>query len=164
MYHGRSVDNPALSPDNLNVMLQRDKAFVDRFVMGVWGIPEGAIHKVLPESIIEDIPTNIIDKFIIHGTLYRVMDHGSAAPTCCLWISVYNNVHLVYREYYQGNALVSEHRKAIAQMSSYAGFAESYRDNVADPAIFKKTTEKRNYGKAAVISQAVDLDADAGKF
>lgn len=142
MYHGRSVDNPALGESNIRVMLQKDEAFVKRFVMGVWGIPEGAIHKVPPECELDDIPVEILDKFLIHGTLYRILDHGYDHATCCLWVSAYEKWHLCYREYYQANALISSHRAEISSMSSYAGFSEKYQINLADPSIFKKTSEK----------------------
>lgn len=142
MLHGRSVDNPALADTNIRVMLQKDKAFVDRFVMGVWGIPEGAIHNVLPESELDDIPISVLDKFLIHGSLYRVMDHGSSAPTCCLWAAVYDKWILIYKEYYKADARISQHREAIHELSRYAGFAEKYSANLADPDIFKKKSEK----------------------
>lgn len=142
MYHGRSIDNPALGESNIRVMLQKDEAFVKRFVMGVWGIPEGAIHRVPEDCILEDIPVELLDKFLIHGSLTRILDHGYEDPTCCLWVAAYEKWHLCYREYYKGNEIISTHRTAISKMSSYAGFAENYRSNIADPSIFKKTSEK----------------------
>lgn len=142
MLHGRSVDNPALADTNVRVMLQKDKAFVDRFVMGKWGIPEGQIHRILPESELEDIPISVLDLFLIRGSLYRIMDHGSSAPTCCIWAAVYEKWILIYKEYYRADARISEHREAIHELSRYAGFAEKYSANLADPDIFKKKSEK----------------------
>lgn len=142
MYHGSSTENEALSEDNLSNMLQKDDAFVQRFVYGKWGIPEGAVHTVHPESILEDIPIEVLDKFIVQGTLYRAFDHGYSDPTCCLWFAVYRDWILCYREYYQAGEFISEHRKNIVQMSNFAGMAEEYRANIADPDIFKKRSEK----------------------
>lgn len=151
MLHGRSVDNPALADTNLRVMLQKDKAFVDRFVMGKWGIPEGQIHVVHPESELEDIPISVLDKFLIHGSIYRILDHGSASPTCCLWAAVYDKWILCYKEHYKAETRISEHRQIIHDMSRYAGFAEKIQANLADPEIFKKKSER--YGAIYSVAE-----------
>ena len=157
MYHGKSTENKALSAANLSVMLQKDESFIKRFVKGEWGIPGGAIHHVSPlsilggpkktpegETVYEEVPIELLDQFMINGTLFRAMDHGYSDPTCVLWFSVYKNWILCYREYYKSDEFISNHRTNIAAMSTYAGFAEQYAGNIADPDIFKKRSEKNN--------------------
>lgn len=143
MYHGSSTENSALSTENLTNMLEKDDAFVNRFVIGKWGIPGGAIHQVHDESIIDDMPVELLDEFLMRGTLYRSMDHGYSDPTCVLWFSVYKNWILCYREYYKANEFISAHRKNIFELSNYAGYAEQYQASIADPDIFKKRSEKQ---------------------
>jgi hypothetical protein len=143
MYHGKSTENKALTDENLINMLEKDDAFVNRFVMGEWGIPGGSIHSVSDDSIIEDMPVELMDEFMTHGTLYRAADHGYVDPTCVLWFSVYRKWILCYREYYQSNEFISSHRKNIHRLSSYAGYAEQYQASIMDPDIFKKRSEKQ---------------------
>ena len=162
-------DNPAIPETLKAAMRSRDPAWVDRFYWGKWGISGGAIHYVHKESILELInpamvgrsphccPITItdLDKLLSvikrDGIKYRVMDHGDAAPTTCLWFAwlspsvlnqnygiVSKGIHICYREYYMPDRLVSYHREAIAELSK----DEKYYGNYADPAIFKKNQQK----------------------
>lgn len=132
-----SDENPALDPETLKVMMSRDPAWVKRFVHGKWGISEGSIHRLLPDSIL-DVDKKWVDRIIREGSLYRVLDHGDASPTCCLWFSAYKNWHICYREYYQAGLTVSQHRRNIERLSK----DEVYRQDIADPAIFKEQSQK----------------------
>lgn len=163
-------DNPAIPETLKAAMRSRDPAWVDRFYWGKWGISGGAIHYVPSEAILEYTSlanisakskhsTPIIEEDLHKllevikkdGIKYRVMDHGDAAPTTCLWFaylspSVLNRnygtiskgIHVCYREYYMPERLVSYHREAIAALSG----DEKYHGNYADPAIFKKNQQK----------------------
>lgn len=126
-----------LDEESLAEMESNDPAWVERFVRGKWGIPGGQIHTLLDESVIR--PTKeFVDNLIARGNLYRVLDHGDSAPTCCLWFAAYKDWYFCYREYYKPGALISEHRQAIADLSGN----ERYNKNIADPAIFKKMSQK----------------------
>lgn len=132
-----SEDNKYLDPETLAVMKSRDPAWVRRFVKGLWGISEAQIHRLLPESLI-DPSKEWLDNFIKKATLVRALDHGDSNPTCCLWFAAKDGIYIAYREYYRPNALVSEHRRAIHDLSE----GESYSYSVADPQIFKPTQQK----------------------
>lgn len=164
-------DNPAIPESLKAAMRSRDAAWVDRFYWGKWGISGGAIHYVPKECILEYVPDSILSKprsghttpitgtdlakllevIKRDGIKYRVMDHGDAAPTTCLWFAylspstlnrnygvISKGIHICYREYYMPERLVSYHREAIASLSG----DEKYYGNYADPAIFKKNQQK----------------------
>lgn len=161
--------NPAIPETLKAAMRSRDPKWVDRFYWGKWGITGGSIHYVNRESILEltsaenaeklqhstGISEEELNKLLEvvqrDGIKYRVMDHGDAAPTTCLWFAylspsainrnygiISKGVHICYREYYMPNRLVSYHREAIAALSG----DEKYYGNYADPAIFKKNQQK----------------------
>jgi phage terminase large subunit len=138
MFQMDSRENKFLPKQNLDAMLEQDESFVRRFVYGQWGIPEGQIHFVDPLSIIEG--SDEIVRYLNNScTLHRSMDHGDASPTCCLWWAVDRSGNVIfYREYYVPNRLVSDHRKAITELSQY----EKYDFNLADPSIFFLTQQK----------------------
>ena len=146
-----SRDNKFLPKQNLESMLSQDKAFVKRFVDGEWGIPEGVIHNVEPQSFVEG-NDELLRYFREHCTLHRSMDHGDAAPTCCLWWAVDRNGSVfAYREYYMPNQLVSTHRRNITELSRN----ESYEFNLADPSIFFLTQQKHG-GRWSVADEYRD--------
>lgn len=151
-------ENPAI-PDSLKASyLKREQSWIDRFYWGKWGISGGAIHYVNAQSIVtfdnrdfkvaREKLLEIIQK---DGVKYRVLDHGEAAPTTCLWFAylsptvLYKNfgvksrgIHVCYREYYQPGKIIKYHREMIHELS----YNERYNANFADPQIFKKTTQK----------------------
>jgi hypothetical protein len=133
-----SDSNRYLSKAALNQLKNKDESFQRRYRRGEWGIPEGQIHKVDPQSIVPGTP-DLVAKLVEKCTLHRSMDHGDSSPTCCAWWAVdkHGNIYL-YREYYQGDKLVSDHREAITKMSA----GEEYYLNLADPSIFDKTIQK----------------------
>lgn len=155
MVQASSTENPTLDPETLKDMMSNDPVWVQRFVFGKWGIPGGAIHEVHPSSILEidgktdierghyGIPREFVENIRRSGTLYRVLDHGDASPTCCLWVSAFKDWFFFYREYYKPNALISEHRREIDALSRFEdGRSESYRANWSDPQMFKKENQK----------------------
>jgi hypothetical protein len=78
-------------------------------------------------------------EFLRKAHCYRILDHGDISPTCCLWLAVREEAHLIYREYYLGDRLISEHRENIQKLSG----DEFYVRNIADPAINIKNAQTR---------------------
>lgn len=134
MFHMPSLENRFLSDQNKQALLSKDQAFIKRYVKGEWGLPEGAIHVIPPESLVEGSP-ELLAYLRTSCTLHRFMDHGESSPTCALWLAVDRNGNLFwYREYYLPNALISTHRQNITELS----VGESYTMSQADPSIFHR--------------------------
>lgn len=138
MFDMPSLENQFLTDTNRQQLLDHDESFVNRYVLGKWGLPEGAIHTVHQESLVEG-SYELLHYLRQTCTLHRILDHGDSAPTCCLWAAVDRNGNVfVYREYYLPNALISTHRENITALSEY----ETYAFNLADPSIFHKEMQK----------------------
>lgn len=145
------TDKNCYDPQTYEQMLQRDPEWVARYVKGEWGVSEAQIHNVLSDSVIVDPLPSFIEELRKKGALYRVLDHGDSAPTCCVWFSCYKGNYFAYREYYIPNTVISQHRKAIAALSS----DEYYMGSYADPQIFK-TTAQKNGGFWSVCDEYMD--------
>lgn len=150
-----SNENPALDPETLKVMMSRDPSWVKRFVYGQWGISEGSVHRILPDSILE-VEDEWVERIIRQGRLYRVLDHGDSSPTCCLWFASYKNWHICYREYYEPGKLISYHRAQIARLSE----GEKYAQDIADPDIFREKSQKTG-GFWSVAKEYADTSMEA---
>jgi hypothetical protein len=125
------------SEESYDKALERDQEWVDKYVLGKWGSSNAAVHNLRKESILE--PTEDLLNYIkTKGNLYRILDHGDSAPTCCLWCAAIDGVFIFYREYYVSSKVISYHRRAISDLSK----GEEYSGNYADPQIFKKTAQK----------------------
>lgn len=135
-----AYDNKYATRQSLQEMESQDETWKRRFLHGKWGIPEGQIHQVLAESILE--PTQAVLTHIEQRcTLHRTMDHGDSAPTCVLWWAIDGDGNIFcYREYYMPNKLISEHRKNVSDMSKH----ERYQFQLADPSIFGPSMQKNN--------------------
>jgi len=123
--------------ETMEEMKGRDPEWVKRFFLGEWGISEAQIHYVPSESIIEATP-ELIERIQSRGNLMRGMDHGDSAPTSCLWGAAIDGTYIFYREYYMPNQPISTHRREITGLSG----DEQYSLNVADPSIFRKSSQK----------------------
>ena len=152
-----SRENKYLPKANLQEMLRRDESWVRRFVDAEWGMPEGQIHKVRKESVIPG--TRAIVEFLkARCRLHRTLDHGDASPTCCAWWAVDRSGNVFcYREYYQGNTLVSEHRRNIVRASE----GEKYVLNLADPSMFYLTMQKYG-GRCSFADDYADRNPNHG--
>jgi hypothetical protein len=148
MIQGAST-TATLDEELLDEMMSNEQDWVDRFVLGKWGISGGSIHNVRDESLLcigepplgfkgVQADESFLNTILTKGNLYRVLDHGDYSPTCCLWFASYQNVHICYREYYKPNALISQHRSEISSLSG----KESYIKNLCDPAMAKKVMQK----------------------
>lgn len=152
MFHMPSEDNKFLGETSMRMMLANDEAFVRRNVKGLWGQPEGAIHLVPSTSVLEGSP-ELLEYFRQHCKLFRVLDYGDSAPTCCLWFAVDRNGNcFCYREYYLPNAMISTHRGNIAGLSEH----ERYDLNLADPSIFHQMPQKQG-GRWSVADEYADV-------
>lgn len=158
----RSIDNKHLPDQNIEQLLSRDQSFIDRYVMGKWGLPEGTIHKINTLSILE--PTSEVLNYVFsvcsnYGLGY---DHGDTAPSCALW-SAYDsegNV-FVYREYYRGGLTITQHRKNIRDYGKPdRDLDHLYSFKTADPAIFNKTMQKLG-GRHSASDEYEDTSYDS---
>ncbi len=125
------------SIETYNEALTKDQEWVDKYVLGKWGRSSAAIH-YLDKSGILDPDEALLSLIRTKGNLFRVLDHGDSAPTCCLWFAAVSGVYICYREYYAPGVVISRHRQNISDLSE----GEEYSGNYADPQIFKKTGQK----------------------
>lgn len=125
------------SSETYDVALTHDSEWVNKYVKGQWGISSAQIHRLPADSLLE-FDSELYEKLLTKGNLFRVLDHGDASPTCCLWFAVLNGCYICYREYYVPGQPISYHRRAIAELSR----GETYTANYADPQIFKTTSQK----------------------
>jgi len=138
--------------------LQKGGEYVEKFVLGQWGISNAQIHRLHSDSLL-NYSDELLDHIKRKGNLFRILDHGDASPTCCLWFAALGGVYICYREYYCPNKTISQHRKAIQELSG----DEVYSGNYADPQIFKKTMQKTDMGVSGfwTVSQEY-LTSDIG--
>lgn len=152
MFHMPSESNRFLGETNLRFLHSKNAAFFRRNVLGLWGLPEGAIHTIDGSSVIDGDPS-LLTYFRQSCLLFRTLDHGDSAPTCCLWWAVDKNGNVFcFREYYIGNALVSTHRANISGLSE----GEHYETNLADPSMFYQTPQKQG-GRWSAADEYADV-------
>lgn len=125
------------SIESYHQAMKRDPEWIDKYIKGKWGFSDAQIHIIRPESLIEYSP-ELIANIKAKGNLFRILDHGDSAPTCCLWFASYRGAYICYREYYVASRLISYHRKAIDELSE----DEVYTNNWADPSIGHKESQK----------------------
>lgn len=125
------------SAETYDVALTHDIEWVNKYVKGQWGVSSAQIHRLPSESQL-DFEPDFLEKILKKGNLFRILDHGDASPTCCLWAAVLDGNYIFYREYYVPGRPISYHRKSICELSG----DEKYSGNYADPQIFKMTSQK----------------------
>lgn len=145
------TDPNAYDPLTYQQMLKRDPEWVAKYVRGEWGASSAQIHNVLPDSIIKDPPAAFIERLKKKAALYRVLDHGDSSPTCCVWYACLDGCYIAYREYYVPGDVISNHRRAISDLSE----GEYYCGNYADPSIFH-TASQRDGGFWSVADEYLD--------
>ena len=143
------------STETYQKALGRGEEWVAKYVRGIWGISDAQIHRLGNDSLLDWTP-ELWEDIKRKGALFRVMDHGDASPTCCLWVAAYKGVYVFFREYYVPNQVISYHRKSIHELSG----AESYNCNYADPSIFNKASQK-NGGFWSVADEYLTKDISA---
>jgi hypothetical protein len=143
----RSDENKFLPRQNLDILMSKDESFQRRYVRGEWGLPEGQIHQVSPESLIPGDP-NFVDYLRQTCLLYRAADYGDAAPTAVGWFAVDQAGNcFCFREYYVPNKLISYHRERLRELSD----GERYVQQPADPSIFSPSMQK--HGKRWSVAE-----------
>lgn len=146
MFAMNTLDNKFLTKQQRSLLMSKDEMYQRRYVRGEWGLPEGQIHTVPKESVLE-YTTELHRHLVTSCTLHRTLDHGDSAPTACLWFAVDREGNLfVWREYYMPGTLISDHRRNIHALSSSiiegVRFQEQYRFQLADPSIFTAFSQK----------------------
>ena len=161
MHQAESTTNIALDDEVLRTYHQRSKSFIRRFVKGEWGILEGYVHQIDPLSLLDNPDKSLIETALRDGKKYRVLDHGTSAPTCCLWFVVYKEWTFCYREYYKPNDIISNHRQAINRLSR----DERYAANFIDPACNRKELQGEHKDRAySVIDAYANPDKNADNY
>jgi hypothetical protein len=143
------------SEESYDEALKRDPEWVAKFVKGQWGSSSSAIHFLRATSILE--PTQeLLQRILEKGNLGRVLDHGTSAPTACGWTASIDGVYIFYREYYAENKLISEHRRAISDLSGKEEYAAG---DYADPHIYDKASQAKG-GLYSVADEYKDTDLE----
>ena len=143
------------SEESYDEALKRDPEWVAKYVRGQWGSSSSAIHYLRPDSLL-DYTSELLDKIKTKGALYRVLDHGNSAPTCCLWVAAISGVYIFYREYYVADKRISYHRTEITNLSA----GEEYENNYCDPHCFDKASQAKG-GLYSVADEYKDTDLEA---
>lgn len=153
-YIERETDVNLGDPDTMEEMQSRDEEWVNKYFRGKWSASSAQIHFIKPESILDTAEIYkspiVVEKFEKllaaikeKGMIFRVLDHGEASPTCCLWFAAIFNVHICFMEYYVPAELISVHRQNIYDLTEEfkQGLHEECTD-YADPEIFKLKSQK----------------------
>lgn len=156
-----SRENKALPKAVLDTMLSRDPKWVERYVDAKITQGEGTIHYVHPDSIVE-VSVEFIKNLRRKAALSRCLDHGSTSPTCCLWFASYKGFHYCFQEYYVPDSLISDHRRAINDLSSLDGVVDAYVFSLADPSIFDKGRGGEKHGSFwSIADEYMDPSLDS---
>lgn len=136
-----------LPEDYVKGLMAMPKDYVKRFVEGSFDVFAGQIFDEFNPNI------HVVQPFNIpwNWERIRMIDHGQSNATCCLWAAIdFEGNFYVYREYYKENDVVSNHVKAINDMSygtnEFGEYVpERYAYTVIDPATHQKVREKDGY-------------------
>lgn len=141
MFTMDSRDNQFTPKEYKNQLLRRDRSFVDRYVRGLWGNPEGRLHTVPEQSIIPGDPA-FVQKLLSTCILYRTLDHGDSSPTACGWwaVDAEKNIYCVSPE----TKILTADLRWVQAGTVQAGDALVGFDEMPS------TTGRRRYRKAAV--------------
>ncbi len=111
----------------------KDSDYIRRLVDPKWGNPEGQIFTISPLSELQPTPA-LLNRLRLFCRWHWSMDHGDTAPVCVLWYAVDADGRIYcVREYYAGNLLVTQHRKALFELRKDD---PPYHSSFADPSIF----------------------------
>lgn len=158
----RSRDNKFLPEANKREIMSKDQAWRRQYEEGKWGQPEGQIHTIDERSILITDPRPSakgikVDphEFWKYATekcvLGRAMDHGDAAPTCCLWWACDGEGNIFFlMEYYKAGEKITFHRREITGLSG----SHRWIYNVADPSIFYRTMQKQGQTWSVALEYA----------
>ncbi len=148
-------DNKFATEENIRELEMYQGVDRERFLLGKWGMAEGTIHDVRAESILDPTPA-VLNYIHSRCHIHRTLDHGDAAPTCCLWDAVDADGNVFFfQEYYKPNGEIHEHRDAIYQMSRNM---ERSRSDIADPSIRSDNKHKKTGDLCSVQSLYEDVN------
>jgi len=159
VFVGSSRDNLALSEEYLAGRLAMGKEYVERYVDAVvWGANEGVVFTVLDDSML-DYNEKLMSRILRTMRLHRTYDHGDSSPSACVWSATDSDGNIFfYREYMKENQLISEHRRAIYNISLLDSPNKDslplYYSNYADPKIF--TTDRGRTAKEGPTHSVAD--------
>jgi len=149
LFESSTVLNVAISEQYAKTLQDESKGkeWVDRFVHAKRTQSSGSLHLVDTMSLLYDPSEEWYREFLSKAYIIRVLDHGASAPTCCLWGGYYKGVHIIFREYYAANLVISNHRSNIAALSQDC----VAQINLADPAIFRPAGTSK-FGQFLTVS------------
>lgn len=148
-----------LPEDYVKSLMAQPEEYIKRFVYGSFDIFAGQIFDNFNPSV------HVIPPFRIPNTWerFRSIDPAQNKATSCHWYAVdfEGNVY-VYQEYYQEKTVVSQHAKAINDMSQIRNtdgdtLTDVYSYTVIDPSSHAKTKEKDGH-----LFSVADEYLDAG--
>ncbi len=125
-------DNPYLSKLYIEQLKGLPEKLRKAYLEGDWNIFEGQYFTEWDNN------QHTIEPFQIPESWqkFRAIDHGRAAPTCCLWGAVdYDGNIFIYREYYEAGVDADINAQKIKELSGQ----ETYRFTVMDSSCFSKT-------------------------
>ncbi len=133
-------DNKFATEENIRELEKYQGSDRDRFLLGKWGVAEGTIHNVRSDSLLDPSPS-VLNYIRSRCYIHRTLDHGDAAPTCCLWDAVDGDGNIFFfQEYYKPNGEIHEHRDEIYNLS--LPWPRSSSD-IADPSIKSDNKHKK---------------------
>lgn len=125
-------DNPYLSEEYKTALQSLPEKLRKAYWEGNWDVFEGQYFNEWREEI------HACEPFAVPETWkrIRVIDHGRAKPTACLWGAIdYDGNLWWYREYYQAGVDADINAQKIAEFSK----GESYKFTLLDSSCFSKT-------------------------
>ena len=147
-------DNKFATEENIRELEMYQGEERDRFLLGKWGSSEGTIHNLRADSILQPTPA-VLNYLHSRCYIHRTLDHGDAAPTCCLWDAVDGDGNVFFfQEYYKANGEIHEHRDAIHAMSKDW---DRSRSDIADPSIRSDNKHKKTGELCSVQSLYADI-------
>ncbi len=166
----RKTDDDMNDSKTIAKILNRDPEWVKKYYYGEKVRSGAMIHKIPNEAIIKPKDLNrvvfedLIKKIRTKAGLYRILDHGDSAPTCCAFSAALNGIHIIFGEYYVPNEIISAHRQNIHDISIELCGVENLENfsDFADPSIFKKATQKGGE-KWTVAQEYADTEAIAAE-
>ena len=146
-----TLENQENLPDDyLKGLLAQPKEWQKRYVQGSFDVFSGQIFDEFnPRIHVLNQPFEIPQQF----ERFRMIDHGQAIghATVCLWGAVdFDSNIFIYQEYFREGTVVSNHVKAINDMSRVRNtkgeiLQDQYKYTVIDPSTHAKTKEKDGY-------------------
>lgn len=130
-------DNPYLADSYMTALQSLPEKMRKAYMEGNWDIFEGQFFSEWRDEVHTCEPFEVPESW----KRIRVIDHGRAKPTCCLWGAIDHDGNLWwYREYYMAGQDADLNAQEIAKRSlKKDGTPEVYRFTLLDAACYAKT-------------------------